>query len=232
MSTEISKAKAAAPPPAASGGGSGKRMLIGAVILLVLNYVFNELMDESGLYVTVITGTLPAAQHSPTALATFKLEAGKRADAAMTADSGLVRAEMLKLKEGEHVYAFVAAHRREEAAEAASAAAAAAGVEAPSAPQSYRTVFPERARWRQHKPLTEEGMHEQVGFLELLVQHTRLVVAADQVDALKQSWIDLGYNSLGETGVVRCDLLQARALHAVPRLSRRVDPRHPFESLH
>ena len=197
--------------PPATGGGSGKRMLIGAVVLLVLNYVFNELMDESGLFVTVVTGTLPTAQRNPIAIATFKLEAGKRADAAMAADSGLKRAEVLQLKEGEHVYAFVAAHRREAAAEAATAAAVAAGVEAPSAPQSYRTVLPERARWRQHTPLPEEVMHDQVGHLELLVQHTRLVVAADQADAIKQSWIDLGYNSLGETGVVRCDLLQARA---------------------
>ena len=53
-----------------------------------------------------------------------------------------------------------------------------------------------------------------MGYLELLVQQTRLTVPADQADALKQSWVDLGYNSLGEPGVVRCDLLQVRHLAA------------------
>jgi hypothetical protein len=44
--------------------------------------------------------------------------------------------------------------------------------------------------------------------LELLAQHMFMNVSADGVASFKQAWTDLGYNALGEPGVVRCDLLQ------------------------
>eukprot|EP00966_Prymnesium_polylepis_P185459 4298869-Prymnesium_polylepis.1 len=114
--------------------GTATRMLAGAAVLLILNYAFNELMDESGLFVTVVTATLPADQRDPVKLALFRQAAGVRADEALKADRGLLRSELLRLKEGVHAYAFVAVHRLETGSDAA-AAASAAGVESASAPQ-------------------------------------------------------------------------------------------------
>lgn len=206
--------------PASQSGGTGKRMLALASLVLGLNYAFNELMDESGLHFAIVTGTLPTARQSATEVALFRLHAIQRSDSWRASNSSLVRSELLKLKHGAHVYAFVTVGRQEVGADA-TAAAIAAGVKAPTAPEHYRTVFPERARWLQHKPIPEDGMHAAVGDLELLAQHLHLTVAASRVDELKQSWIDLGYNSLGEAGVVRCDLLQ-HASEATIFLARKV----------
>ena len=75
----------------------------------------------------------------------------------------------------------------------------------------YRTVFPERARWKQPKPATEPGELPELGWVALLVQQTTVTVAADDADAFRRAWPDLGYNSMGEPGVVRCDLLEEAA---------------------
>ena len=39
-------------------------------------------------------------------------------------------------------------------------------------------------------------------------QRTTTRVAPEAADAFRRGWVDLGYNALGEAGVVRCDLLQ------------------------
>ena len=75
----------------------------------------------------------------------------------------------------------------------------------------YRTVFPERARWKESKPAIEPGGLPELGWVALLVQQTTITVAADDADAFRRAWPDLGYNALGEPGVVRCDLLEEAA---------------------
>ncbi|KAL1504075.1 hypothetical protein AB1Y20_010485 [Prymnesium parvum] len=221
-----SAAGAAAPsaptPAPPKSSGTGIRVVLGVALVLALNHLFNEAMDESGLHVAIVTGTLPpAATRSALALATFHDDVARRADAAMRDDRGLVRSEVLQHRKAEAMYSFVTVHRREIVAEEAAASARAAGVAHLSAPELYRTVFPERARWRQREHTTEDGMHAPVGFVELLTQQTVFSVSSGQVDALKHSWIDLGYNSLGEPGVVRCDLLQ-HASNPTTFLARKV----------
>ena len=73
--------------------------------------------------------------------------------------------------------------------------------------QRLRTVFPERSRWKEAVPIAEPGELGEVGRIALLVQRSVLVAAdADAADQLRRGWADLGYNALGEPGVVRCDL--------------------------
>lgn len=245
-------------PPCAEGsstksGASGTRLLLLGGVILLLNHCFNLFMEESGLYVSMVTATLPPHANSPDGIAAFEHDSGTLADASTGQDRGLVRSELLRHRDGEHTYAFVTVHQYEPSESEMTAAARAAGAEVTSAPQMYRTVFPERARWRQLRPAPEERMRSQVGhctyvesasnhhpssllqlslpwrappqgacltsmalgqvgYLELLAQNIRISVNAEHVDSLKQSWIDLGYNSLGETGVVRCDLLQVLGL--------------------
>ena len=74
--------------------------------------------------------------------------------------------------------------------------------------QKLRTVFPERSRWHEWSLQTEPGGLSDVGRLSLLVQQTTHRVSAGGVDDFRRSWTDLGYNAIGEDGVVRCDLLQ------------------------
>ena len=72
----------------------------------------------------------------------------------------------------------------------------------------YRTVFPERSRWREARPVAEPGELGEIGRVSLLVQEARMVVDAEHADPFRRLWPDLGYNALGEADVVRCDLLQ------------------------
>lgn len=140
---------------------TGGRILIGATIVLLLNYVFNEVMDESGLHVAIVNGVLPLAQtQNLSAVALFRYEAGERADAAMKDDDRLIRSEVLQHQDDENRYVFISVHRNE--LPSLSAAVAAASIQQLSTPELFRTVFPERARWRQHNPTREEGMHSQV----------------------------------------------------------------------
>jgi len=70
---------------------------------------------------------------------------------------------------------------------------------------ALHTIFPERSRWRLASPLSETELPE-LGELALIVQFQRIEVLAHYADAFAKAWIDLGYNALGEPGVVRCDL--------------------------
>ena len=184
-------------------------------MVLLLNYVFNEMMDESGLHVVIVTGTLPRSRLGPVDVSNFRAHAARLGDEAVAANSKLLRSELLQYKSVGGVegvaapYAFVRVHRHPMSASEAVAAAAAAGVESDATPpQVLRTIFPESGRWRQARPTPEEGMHSMVGFLELLAQHTTITVPESGVAAFKRGWTDLGYNALGEPGVVRCDLMQ------------------------
>ena len=72
-----------------------------------------------------------------------------------------------------------------------------------------RTLFPERTRWRQMKWQPQEGELPELGSLALLVEQTTFTMQDEAAAAaFARSWSELGHNSLGELGVVRCDLLQ------------------------
>jgi len=68
---------------------------LGVVLVIALNYVFNELMDDSGLHVTMLTARLPAGTNA-TARAAFRaraeLTAGTMVDAS---ESGALRFELM-----------------------------------------------------------------------------------------------------------------------------------------
>lgn len=72
----------------------------------------------------------------------------------------------------------------------------------------YKSVFPPRGGWSEAKPVPEPGELGEVGRISLLVQHATMRVNAADAEAFRRQWPDLGYNSLGEPGVVRCDLLE------------------------
>lgn len=74
--------------------------------------------------------------------------------------------------------------------------------------QRYRTVFPGRSGWAEAPPTAEPGELGEIGRVSLLVQQTTLSVHAADADAFRRLWPDLGYNALGEPGLVRCDLLE------------------------
>ena len=56
-----------------------------------------------------------------------------------------------------------------------------------------------------------EGEPAQLGSLALLVEQTTYAVSEDAAAGFARAWGELGYNSLGEPGVVRCDLMQEAA---------------------
>ena len=89
--------------------------------------------------------------------------------------------------------------------------------------EQLRTVWPERSRWRAGAaPQLEAGSLGEVGRLSLLVQQTTHRVAAEHADAFRHGWTDLGYNALGEDGVVRCDLLLQSAGGSPTFVARKV----------
>lgn len=194
--------------PASPSKKKPLHLALGLGVLLLLNYLFNELMDESGMHMVIVTGRIAEPARSAGATL-FRSKAAKAANA-LVASGAAARVELLQHKgPDESSYAFVTVRRHSTTPEAAIATAVDAGLVAKGATAAaYRTVFPERARWQLARVVAEEGMHEQVGYLELLVQQVQFTVPDDAVDALKRGWPDLGYNALGEGGVVRCDLLQ------------------------
>lgn len=147
---------------------SAKKLLIGAVVLLILNQLFNSI-DESGLHAVVVTGILPADQRGALDMAAFRARSAVTADTAVAADSELLRSELLRYKStptadaAAATYAVVRVHRRPLSASDALAAATAVGIQPDSQPpRVLRTVFPESVRWRQARVVAEEGMHAQV----------------------------------------------------------------------
>ena len=165
---------------------------------------------SQGLHVTFITAELPSARGNTTALADFRA----RTDLVDgLSDATATNAHRFELLE----------HKAATAGGIATFSATVVHWQRPPsvtlpwwlepglqvvATRRLRTVFPERSRWRPATPTIEPGGLGEVGRLALLVQQSEHKVDAQAVDAFRRGWVDLGYNALGETGVVRCDLLQ------------------------
>jgi len=201
------ESSAASPTTAASG--SKNWLLLGAVALFALNYVFNELMEDSGLHVTILTARLPSAHGNATALAAFRAHIDRAESLADPSEVGALRFELLEHKKLSDIPTFNAltVHNRRHEDPKVPAWLAAAALE-PVSVVRLRTVFPERSGWREAVPHIEEGALGEVGRLALLIEQTTLHVTADSIDTFRRGWTDLGYNALSEPGVVRCDLLQ------------------------
>jgi len=198
------------PPPASGGTASKTKMLVGALVVVCLNYVFTELMDDSGLAVRIATCRFRGPLGNATARAVFRATA-EYAGATMRdpSGSGALRFELMEHKTADDSGDFSALtvhwHQPPEA-DPGLPGWLAAEVDVRSA-QRLRTVFPERSRWKEAVPIAEPGELGEVGRIALLVQRSVLVAAdADAADQLRRGWADLGYNALGEPGVVRCDL--------------------------
>ena len=187
-----------------------KLLVPGVAVLVGLNYVFTELLDESGLHVLLLTGTLETARGNATALAAFRALADIADEMSDPSESGALRFELIEQQpppqQQEHsgyvpVISATLVHRR--------------SLEGtPMLPQwlgisnndfkvretlRLRTVWPERARWLVPSYSIEPGSLREIGRLSLLVQQR----------TFRRSWTDLGYNALTEAGVLRCDLLQS-----------------------
>lgn len=197
---------------------SAKVLVPAIAVLAGLNYVFTELMDESGLHVVFVTGALESARHNTTALAAFRALADLADGMSDPSGTGALRFELTEQRpkqqqEQDDIAPVISAtlvHRqRQEAATTLPAWLLANAEFKVHSTQRLRTVFPERARWRMPTFAVEPGALSDVGQLALLVQQQTLVVKAEAADAFRRSWTDLGYNALVEPGVVRCDLLQS-----------------------
>uniref|UniRef100_A0A7S0NWY4 ABM domain-containing protein n=1 Tax=Calcidiscus leptoporus TaxID=127549 RepID=A0A7S0NWY4_9EUKA len=197
----------ASAPPAAKAGVPPAYLLIGALLLFGANFALTNLMEESGL-----TVLLSMDEASPTLLANQTARVLYRAAAVAAAaralrepQGGPLRIELLQRK-ADGAHAILQVSRRGEPLEAIM----------PEVRERLRlqpalrlqTVFPERAKWRMSSMALAEGEMPSVGDASLLAQHLTMQVDEDSADAFARAWSDFGYNSLGEAGVVRCDLLR------------------------
>lgn len=195
------------------GGLSALHMLLGGALLLGANYAFTHLMDESGLPVLLVTGEASGQvdRANATALMLYKASVGGMADSLLgDEDRGLLRLELLEVaggNGGSGAFAWMQVHRRGYGAEAL-VPELAGRMRNLHQPRRLQTIFPERSRWRLASLAGAEGELPLIGEVSLLSAHVEMQVRADSLDSFTRLWGDLGYNSLGEEGVVRCDLLQ------------------------
>ncbi len=201
----------------------------------MLNYVFTELMDDSGLYVEAYSGRL-RTDAKPELCAMIDEKECSDAEAAKIF-RGLL--EVACDEHGEQQLGASGGLRLEVAEHKAAVPPAGDDVEAPmptfgvwqvgkspepsALPQllsakldladrlSLRTVWPERAKWRVGSKPTgkEKPFRPHVGRYGLLVQQVTMEVHADGADAFKRLWPDLGFRALTEPQLLRCDLLQS-----------------------
>jgi len=200
-----SEAAAAAPAPRSS-----MKFVIALPIVLLLNHVMTTIVDESGLHVVMLTGELPGAGSDASAHAKFIADA-ELAGSTMHDISGsdALRFELMEQRNlppsADPLFTAVLVHRQHQ--EAPALPAWMAERLTVQSMRRFTTVFPERSRWKESPPQQEAGELGEVGRVALLVQLTRMVVQADAAESLRLGWADLGYNALGELGVVRCDLM-------------------------
>jgi len=210
-------APAAAPP---SGSLTPVRLLLGLGVLLGLNHAMTDLMDESGLPVLMVTAQLALPSRNATAEALFETDASALATAWVAGDRTLHRLDVLEVRTVDAAspptYAFVQVRARGGDDNDALPAGLTSALRVQSSVKLL-TVFPERTRWRQAVwlPNPKEGELAQLGSLALLVEQTSYTVTDADADAFARAWSDLGYNSLGEAGVLRCDLMREAARPSV-----------------
>lgn len=198
--------------PAQSGGMSPMKMGLGLGVLVLLNYVFNELMDDSGLTMVLLTARLPVGTNS-TGRASFRAQAELTGMTTEDASGiGALRFELMEQQssggDAENAPFTAAIVARGKLGDAALPAWLATELGPVEATRRLTTLFPERARWRTAAPQLEPGELGEIGRTSLLVQQSSWTLKSfEAADAFKRSWPDLGYNALGEPGVVRCDLL-------------------------
>lgn len=196
-------------PPSESGGVSPVKLGFGVTILVLLNYLFNEVMDDSGLHIALLTAHLPVGTNA-TERASFRALAEH---AGMTrsdpSEANALRFELMEGRDASDDAPFVAALiTRRPLEPAALPSWLAAGLAPIESTRRLTTLFPERARWREAAPTLEPGELGELGRASLLVQQTTWTLTSYEAsDAFRRSWPELGYNALGEPGVVRCDLL-------------------------
>ena len=200
---------AAERPPAAQGRSSTTRYGLLLCALVGLNYALTELMDESGLPVLLV-------QCAPTAKYATAIEQSKFADQMRSAvdeaagSKDIIRLDVLQAKPaaalgtGAHTVLIVHARGRHASQLPDPLAALFTSGEA----VALQTVFPERSRWRRAPLRREKEEPALLGEMSPLAQHATLRVRADAAAAFERAWSDLGYNALGEPGVLRCDLLR------------------------
>ena len=194
--------------PEPSGGVSPAKMGVGIGVLVLLNYVFTELMDDSGLHVLMLTARLPAGtNHSTRAAfrARAELSGATLEDAS---EAGALRFELMEHRDAD-ANAFTALLvSRQQIGATALPTWLSSELDPVESTRRLRTFFPERSRWVAAPPQLEPGELGELGRVGLLVQqNTWTFSSAAAADAFRRGWSDLGYNALGEAGVVRCDLL-------------------------
>ena len=193
-----------APP---SGGVNPIKVGLGVGLLVLLNIAFNELMDDSGLHVLMMTARLPEGTNA-TARAAFRAQAeliGMTMEDA--SEVGAHRFELVEGREGADAPFIVALISRYPMEQAAMPTWLASELGPVESMQRLTTIFPERARWKVVAPVIEPGELGEIGRVGLLVQQaTWTLGSAEVAEAFRRGWPDLGYNALGEAGVVRCDL--------------------------
>ena len=195
---------------------------------------------EQGLPVLMVTARLAQQPRNASGEALFVADASAVASYNVQSDPGVQRLDILELRSADATtsdatYSFLQVRTRGGSGDAeALPEQLTAGLNVESSLQ-LRTVFPERSRWRQagrqprsaRRPrpyaLTRraarrqmvwqprEGEPAQLGSLALLVEQTTYAVSEDAAAGFARAWGELGYNSLGEPGVVRCDLMQEAA---------------------
>lgn len=199
---------------AASNGGGSRRLLIGGGILLLLNVVFNNFLADSGLHVSISTATLKAGPSNVTAVDDFRAFAEHTSTSLKDpSDSSALRFELMQLRnvqsDGSGAATFAAWQIHWQRPETVGLPAWLTTELTPSQPvRRFVTVFPERSRWREATPHVEPGELGEVGRVSLLVQLSTLRVPTTEAEGVRRGWPDLGYNALGEAGVVRCDLIE------------------------
>ena len=194
--------------PSPGGGVNPVKVGLGVGLLVLLNIAFNELMDDSGLHVTMLTARLPAGTNA-TGRAVFRAGAEL---AGMTLEDasevGVQRFELVEGADAADAPFMVALISRQQLETAALPSWLASELGPVELTQRMTTIFPERARWKITAPHIEPGELGEIGRVGLLVQQvTWSLGSAETAEAFRRNWPDLGYNALGETGVVRCDLL-------------------------
>lgn len=164
--------------------------------------------------VLLARGELIVEPGNLTAVPLLRSQFAQNAEDLLAGDSAPLRLELLGHKrsgaDGTHGFSVLQLNPRGAASERIADGVASLFRMQP--PLSLVTVFPERARWRPG-PMAPPEKDAQVSYgeTELLSEWRQMEVAPAEALSFEHAWREFGYNSLGEEGVVRCDLLREEA---------------------